>query len=182
MGKSAHSFTAADVLDHQNKLGGVKCTCAPLSHPPSVHSKTCPMSLFAPSETKELDSKTRKRTPKPVVMTLPEREMGLILEKDKREGVIIDARFHGMALFYNADPETGILLRYICDWVVITGILPGESKPPWSGIKIIECKGDGKHAITSEAKLRFKACKSAWPWFKFEMWQRLRDGTWRRVL
>lgn len=108
-------------------------------------------------------------------MTRPEKEMGMILEAQKRNGEIVDYRFQGMSLAYSPDPETGILLRYKCDYVVIFD-------PLLHWIKIIECKGHGKHAISAEAKLRFKGAKAAWPWFKFEMHQRQRDGKWDRVL
>lgn len=111
--------------------------------------------------------------PQPIKMSRPEREMGMMLEAQKRNAEIKDYKFQGMSLAYSEDPETGILLRYKCDYVVIM----------WeNGIKIIECKGDGKHAISAAAKLRFKGAKSAWPMFQFEMHQREKSGTWRRVL
>jgi hypothetical protein len=122
--------------------------------------------------------------------TKPEREMGMILEAQKRRGEIVDYMFQGMSLAYSPDPETGILLRYKCDYVVIVG--GGDPKkemtgllydlPPATRIRIIECKGHGKHAISAAAKLRFKGAKAAWPMFKFEMHQRGKDGQWQRVL
>jgi len=126
----------------------------------------------------------KSKLPQPVQMSRPEIEMGMMLEKQKRDGEIVDYIFQGMSLAYGKDPETGILLRYKCDYVVIAGILQdmNEEPPFWSRIKIIECKGDGKHAISAAAKLRFKGAKAAWPMFKFEMHQRGRDGQWRRVL
>lgn len=128
--------------------------------------------------------------PKPVRMSVPEREMGMMLEAQKRAGEIVDYRFQGMSLAYGEDPETGILLRYKCDYVVIvgggdpkkemTGLL--YSLPPATRFKIIEVKGFGRHAISAAAKLRFKGAKAAWPMFQFEMHQRCQDGQWRRVL
>lgn len=132
--------------------------------------------------------------PKPVRMSVPEREMGMILEKQKRDGEIVDYRFQGMSLAYSPDPETGIQLRYKCDWVVIVRVVkaPDGNLPiemiaddpgiPLTGIKIIEVKGFGRHAISAAAKLRFKGAKAAWPMFQFEMHQRCQDGQWRRVL
>jgi hypothetical protein len=111
--------------------------------------------------------------PQPVKMSRPEIEMGMMLEAQKRAAEIVDYRFQGMSLAYSPDPETGILLRYKCDYVVIVTL---------AAIRIIECKGHGKHAISAAAKLRFKGAKAAWPMFKFEMHQRGRDGQWRRVL
>lgn len=137
-----------------------------------------------------VQSKIQPKLPQPVKMSRPEREMGMMLEAQKRAGEIVDYRFQGMSLAYGEDPETGILLRYKCDWVVILG--GGDPKkemtgliynlPPATRFKIIECKGSGKHAISAAAKLRFKGAKAAWPMFQFEMWQRLSDGQWRRVL
>lgn len=112
-----------------------------------------------------------------------------MLEAQKRAGEIVDYIFQGMSLAYSPDPETGIQLRYKCDWVVIgdtaykpmDGAVASEYKN-FAAIRIIECKGYGKHAISAAAKLRFKGAKAAWPMFQFEMWQRLQDGQWRRVL
>lgn len=116
--------------------------------------------------------------PQPVKMSRPEIEMGMMLEAQKRAAEIVDYRFQGMSLAYSPDPETGILLRYKCDYVVIVD----RDTEFYARIKIIECKGHGKHAISAAAKLRFKGAKAAWPMFKFEMHQRGRDGQWRRVL
>jgi hypothetical protein len=118
-----------------------------------------------------------KKLPQPVQMSRPEIEMGMMLEAQKRAAEIVDYRFQGMSLAYSPDPETGILLRYKCDYVVIT-----LCDHLASHIKVIECKGHGKHAISAAAKLRFKGAKAAWPMFKFEMHQRGRDGQWSRVL
>lgn len=136
-------------------------------------------------------------------MSKPEREMGMILEAQKRRQEIVDYRFQGMSLAYSQDPETGILLRYKCDYVVIVAckemipFLTGPGKTSgqvdvesaghmrfeqYAAIKIIECKGHGKHAVSAAAKLRFKGAKSAWPMFKFEMWQRDKEGRWARIL
>lgn len=184
MKKSTHSFTAADVLNHQNRHGGVKCTCSAMwKRTHKGHNETCPMSLFAADTmtTAELERarKALKKAalPQPVKKTRVELEMEMILERQKRAREILDFRFQGMALFYCPDPETGILLRYRCDFVVFEGT---DMKS--ATIRIVETKGHGKNAINSEAKLRFKACKASWPMFKFEMLQRARDGNWRRVL
>jgi hypothetical protein len=121
---------------------------------------------------------TKTKLPQPVQMSRPEIEMGMMLEAQKRAAEIVDYRFQGMSLAYSPDPETGILLRYKCDYVVIVD----RDTEFYARIKIIECKGHGKHAISAAAKLRFKGAKAAWPMFKFEMHQRGRDGQWRRVL
>lgn len=101
--------------------------------------------------------------------------MGMMLEVEKRDGKIVDYKFQGMALAWGIDPNTGIRLRYTCDWVVIESLEPLV-------IKIIECKGHGRHAISAEAKLRFKGCRAEWPMFKFELHQRDKDGAWNRLL
>jgi hypothetical protein len=131
---------------------------------------------------KAIISKIAGELPKPVQMSRPEREMGMILEAQKRNGEIVDYRFQGMSLAYSPDPETGILLRYKCDYVVIVGRMNHLKPCEFAAIRIIECKGHGKHAISAAAKLRFKGAKAAWPMFKFEMHQRGKDGQWRRVL
>lgn len=133
-----------------------------------------PKELRGPSDTLP----AAKSLPQPVQMSRPEIEMGMMLEAQKRRSEIVDYRFQGMSLAYSPDPETGILLRYKCDYVVIEGVAGTHT----AQIKIIECKGHGKHAISAAAKLRFKGAKAAWPMFKFEMHQRGRDGEWRRVL
>lgn len=120
--------------------------------------------------------------PQPVKMSRPEIEMGMMLEAQKRAAEIVDYRFQGMSLAYSPDPETGILLRYKCDYVVIVGRMDHLRPCEFAAIRIIECKGHGKHAISAAAKLRFKGAKAAWPMFKFEMHQRGKDGQWRRVL
>lgn len=177
MAKKDHHFTAADVLKHQEHHGGVKCTCG-LEGRDGIymgHKDTCPKSLFPdisvfPSNE---GKKLNKTLPKPVKMTRPEKEMGMILEAQKRAGEIVDYRFQGMSLAWGRDPETGILMRYKCDWVVFTGIRTNDL----CAIKIVECKG--KH-IFPQDMIRFKGCRAEWPMFQFEMWQ-LSGGEWRRV-
>lgn len=162
----AMTFGLSDIESHQRRLfGDVKCTCKG-----EPHIETCPRSLLSKTDAIVAPA-TAKKLPKPIEMSRPEREMAMILEAQKRNQEIIDYRFQGMSLAYGEDPETGILLRYKCDFVVIG-----------APFKIIEVKGHGKHAINAAAKLRFKGAKAAWPMFKFEMWQRQRDGQWIRVL
>lgn len=156
MKKLTGFMTLTQALDHQRQHGFAK---------------------GAPTETRQVAA-----LPKPVQMTRPEREMGMMLEAQKRAGEIVDYRFQGMSLAYSPDPETGIQLRYKCDYVVITELRRPPEMIPASLFTIIECKGYGKHAISAAAKLRFKGAKAAWPMFQFEMWQRCQDGQWRRVL
>lgn len=124
--------------------------------------------------------------PKPVKMTRPEREYGMILEAMKRKGEIVDYRFQGMSLPWGADPVTGRQMRYKCDWLVITTVgkewyHQGGGKPnisePTVGLKLIEVKG--AH-IWKDDRTRFKGCRAEWPMFQFEMHQ-LTRGEWRRI-
>lgn len=104
-------------------------------------------------------------------MTKPEREYGLILEAMKRKGEVVDYRFQGMSLAWGKDPESGILMRYKCDYVVI---LDSEF---YARFKIIECKGPH---IYPQDLIRFKGCRAEWPMFQFEMWQLTATG-WQRI-
>lgn len=138
-----------------------------------------------------------ERLPTPVKMTRPEREYGLILEAMKRRGDIMDYKFQGMSLTWGADPETGRILRYKCDWLVICSFEDSLNLTEvacrvtnsrdiirqWLKqlpVKLIEVKGSGRYAIQPAALLRFKGCRAEWPMFQFEMHQ-LSQGTWRRV-
>jgi hypothetical protein len=119
---SAVVWTATDVAAHQQRsFGAPRCTCKPVG---AYHSPQCPVSLFAQAQADTLPTKTIERIGDKLLtlsdrMTKPEREMGMILEAQKRRGEIVDYRFQGMSLAYSPDPETGILLRYKCDYVVI---------------------------------------------------------------
>ena len=127
--------------------------------------------------------------PKPVRMTRPEREYRLILEAMKRRGEIVDYRYQGMSLAWGEDPETGRLMRYKCDYLVINAILPctgvtgpytvtiGDAEMPWARLTLVETKGPH---IYQKDLIRFKGCRAEWPMFKFEMHQ-LEKGAWRRV-
>lgn len=131
-----------------------------------------------------------KSLPKPVKMTRPEREYGMILEAMKRRGEIVDYRFQGMALAWGRDCMTGLAMRYKCDWLVINQVLPvtavsgpysvtiGDTAKPWARLTLIEVKG--AH-IWSRDLVRFKGCRAEWPMFQFEMHQLVR-GTWTRIL
>lgn len=140
----------------------------------------------------------QKSLPKPVKMTRPEKEYGMILEAMKRRGEIVDYRFQGMALAWGADPETGLAMRYKCDWLVVNRVhecfdVPIElamarmrngpcddlpRKVTGADVTLIEVKG--AH-IWSRDLVRFKGCRAEWPMFQFEMHQLVR-GTWTRIL
>lgn len=121
--------------------------------------------------------------PKPVKMTRPEREYGLILEAMKRRGDIVDYRFQGMSLAWGADPATGRLMRYKCDWLVITCADLGVGSKDDGGwipilpVKLIEVKG--AH-IWPKDMIRFKGCRSEWTIFEFELHQ-LKGGQWTQI-
>jgi hypothetical protein len=106
--------------------------------------------------------------PMPVKMTRPEREYGLILAAMKSRDEITDYRWQGMSLAWGEDPATGRLMRYKCDWLVISR----------AGFTLIETKGP--HIFRKDV-IRFKGCRAAWPMFKFEMHQ-LAQGAWRQIL
>lgn len=192
-GKKLTGFmTVAQAAEHQRRHGFVRKECA--ESPTGKHSYTPDLEYDSTGKTKnceycgELPEKRQvAQLPQPVKMSRPEKEMGMMLEAQKRAAEIVDYRFQGMSLAYSPDPETGILLRYKCDYVVIERLEERKNIMDWplmslSAIKIIECKGYGKHAISAAAKLRFKGAKAAWPMFQFEMHQRCQDGQWRRVL
>lgn len=125
--------------------------------------------------------KCTREQPKPVKMTRPEKEFGMILEAMKRRGEIVSFKFQGMSLAWGRDPESGILMRYKCDFSVVLDAMHSDYPVLDDGklpIKIIEVKG--KH-IFERDKIRFKGCRAEWPEFMFEMHQ-LEAGVWRRIL
>lgn len=144
MTRQGIQMTAADVQAHQRRHG------------------------FSASENPVIE--TKSKVPTPVKTSVPEREYSLILAAMKRDGKIVDYRFQGLSLAWGADPRTGRLMRYKCDFVVF----PDFGKP----IKIIEVKGS---KITQEGMARFKGCRAEWEMFQFEMHQRDKDGRWDRV-
>lgn len=185
-------MTVAQAAEHQRRHGFAKCDCRYSDAWRCAKDQNLIGQIACRCKCHNyLEQLPEKRQvaqlPQPVKMSRPEKEMGMMLEAQKRAREIVDYRFQGMSLAYSPDPETGIQLRYKCDYVVIERLEERKNIMDWplmslSAIKIIECKGYGKHAISAAAKLRFKGAKAAWPMFQFEMHQRCQDGQWRRVL
>lgn len=113
-------------------------------------------------------------------MTRPEREMGLILEAQKRAGEILEYRFEGISLAWGIDPKTGKAMRYKPDfWVHLNPTFEhSEHLFDRLPVRLIECKGP---RIWPQDFIRFKGARACWPRFEFELWQRGRDGTWARL-
>lgn len=117
------------------------------------------------------------KLPKPVEMTRPEREMSLILEAQKREGKILEYRFHPIKLAWGVDPDTGKAMIYTPDFLVVKSEFRQNLYA--RDMVMIETKGSELH---QSAITRFKGCRACWPMFSFELHQRDKDGAWRQVL
>jgi hypothetical protein len=117
-------------------------------------------------------------------MTGVEKEFGLMLEAQKRRGEILRYEFQGMTLRWGVDEKTGDSMKYTPDWVVFGFPETQDSNTePFVrilyGINLIEVKDSHIH-YRQQAIARFKGCRSWWPEFSFEMWQRQKTG-WIRL-
>jgi hypothetical protein len=114
-------------------------------------------------------------------MTGVEKEFGLMLEAQKRNGEILRYEFQGMTLRWGVDKKTGDSMRYTADYVVfVKRPAPLETSYGWIPIKLIEVKGPHIH-YRQQAIARFKGCRSCWPEFNFECWQKQKSG-WKQIL
>lgn len=147
-------MSAADVAAHQAKHGFA----------PNI----APSAVSAPIGSK---------LPKPVQMTIPEKEMELMLRVQLQEGKIREYRFQGIKLAWGVDPKTGKVMIYTPDFYVVRAAF--RQNPYISDILCIETKGSELH---QSAITRFKGCRACWPMFSFELHQRDKDGGWRHVL
>lgn len=115
-------------------------------------------------------------------MNNTEREFSFMLEVQKREGKILRWQFQGIKLAWGVDPDTGKPMWYTPDFFVVLDDIEGDTcrGAPYSKIfKVIEVKGPHIH-YRQQAMARFKGCRSDWPEFRFEMWQKA-GGTWTRL-
>lgn len=124
---------------------------------------------LTPAELSDGIVKLPKPLPKPVKMTRPEREYGMILDAMKRRGEVMQYKFEGISLSWGTDPETGRQMWYTPDFVVW---------PTVGTLKMVETKGK---TLFYTALVRFKGARAEWGMhFQFEMHQ-LSGGEWRRV-
>lgn len=147
-------MTAADVAAHQARHG--------------FTGDVAPSAISEPIGSK---------LPKPVRMTIPEREFAMILEVQKRDGKILEYRPWGIKLAWGVDPKTGKVMIYTPDFYVVRAAF--RQNPYISDILVVEVKGSELH---QSAITRFKGCRACWPMFNFELHQRDKDGGWKRVL
>lgn len=117
----------------------------------------------APEPTKQADTpkslgKRRRQ------MNKTERAFSLLLEADKHNGNRLQGwHYEGMTLRWGTlDP-----ISYTADFLVFD----------LSGIRLIEVKGAKLWKDTSQ---KFKAARNQWPQFRFEMWQKQKDG-WKQL-
>ncbi len=113
----------------------------------------------------QLQGRSRTRVGLRCGMNKTESEYALILEAQKRAGEILAYQFEGITLrFAN--------VKYSPDFVVI------ESPSAW---KFVEVKGGFITGNRGRAIERYRHAKTFWPWFRFEMMQKTKDG-WNQIL
>jgi hypothetical protein len=112
-------------------------------------------------------------------MTGVEKEFGMMLESQKRNGEILRYEFQGMTLRWGVDERTGDSMRYTPDWVVLeqTNSTMRNGHDFITRIRLIEVKGPYVH-YRQQAIARFKGCRSWWPEFSFELWQKQKGVGW----
>lgn len=127
---------------------------------------------FGPKAAERLTAEPQMKPsalPKPVKMTRPEREYGLILEAMKRKGEIIEYKRWGIKLAWGTDPDTGRQMWYTPDFVVW---------PTGGTLTMVEVKGS---KLFYTALVRFKGARAEWGvHFKFEL-HKLEKGVWTRI-
>lgn len=163
-------MTREQAAEHQRKHG---FAIAPLSGPGKRGEEQCD-----PRHESNLRMVQR--------MTVPEIEMGLILEAQKRAGEILRYEYEGIRLAWGRDPNTGKPMWYKPDFVVIVNLgkegmfvgRPSISVSPVIEGRCIEVKGP---RIWDRDIVRFKGARAAWPEFQFEMHQRDKEGRWHRL-
>jgi hypothetical protein len=101
-----------------------------------------------------------------------EREFGMILEAQKRNGEILRYEYEGITLRWAG-------IRYTPDFVVISrGIR--ENDDVAFNLTFIEVKGAFIKGKFERAVERFRHAKTYWPEFTFELWQRQKQG-WKQL-
>jgi hypothetical protein len=124
-----------------------------------------------PEYREALAAASKEPKPKRRKKTVPEKEMELILERQKQAGEIISYRYEGWRMKWGENPKTGEAMWYKPDFVLF---LPNARWP----VKVIETKGPW---ISERDLVRFKGARAAWPEILFEMWQRDKEGRWTRL-
>lgn len=114
--------------------------------------------------------------PKLRKMTIPEKEMELMLKVQLQEGKLLEVRPFGIRLAWGMDPETGKQMIYTPDFYVLMAEF--RQNPYVSDQKVIEVKGPH---IWPKDLIRFRGCRAEWPRFRFELHQRDREGRWNRL-
>lgn len=151
--RSGVRMTVDEVNAHYARLGKV----SPLANAPAVVEAVTPV-------------------PKAVKMSVPEKEMDLMLLARKSKGEILEYRYQGLSLAWGKNPVTGKLMRYKCDFFVIEAAF--RMKSHLADVVIIEVKGPH---IWPKDLIRFRGCRAEWPMFRFELHQRDSDGGWKRL-
>lgn len=114
--------------------------------------------------------------PKPR-MNKTETSFSQLLEAQKRRGEILEWKFEGITLMWGIDEKTGIPLRYTPDFWVVDNAR--QEDVAIADVRLIEVKG-AHIRNRNAALLRFRGCRSDWPVFRFELWQKTKEG-WNRI-
>lgn len=128
------------------------------------------------SEAPDQTRAEQKALPLPVKMTIPEKEMDLMLKVQQQKGEILEYRFHPLKLAWGVDPDTGNAMIYTPDFLVVRGEFRQNIYA--KDIVLIETKGS---KLFHAHLVRFRGCRACWPIFQFELHQRDKEGGWRRV-
>src|SRR5262252_9651365 len=94
-----------------------------------------------------------------------EREFGMFLEAEKRQGRILRYEFEGIRLKWGVHEKTGEAMFYKPDWFVVVA----RSGTVLFTFRCIECKG--AH-IWDRDVVRYKGARAEWPEFEFQFWQK----------
>jgi len=115
-------------------------------------------------------------------MNKTEQEFSWYLDALQSRGEIKRFVFQGATLLWGVDEKTSEAMRYTPDFVVIPiDRIEHDRRVTDGGIRMIEIKGS-KVIYQQQALARFKGCRSDWPEFEFEMWQKTKEEGWKRVL
>ena len=117
---------------------------------------------------------------KKMLMNKTESEFAQRLEIMKLNGEILRYVYQGITLRWGVDEKTGDSMRYTPDFIVFeqTDSTMRNAHDFIQRIRLIEVKGPHIH-YRQQAVARFKGCRSWWPEFQFELWQKTKSG-WQR--
>lgn len=107
-------------------------------------------------------------------MNKTETAFSALLDARQRRGEILHWQREGITLRW---PDG---MTYSPDFSIVTSMAAEatETEAPSVRLTLIETKGG---FIRDDALVKFRAARSAWPHYRFEMWQ-LTKGEWTRIL